>query len=172
MSLASSEHPFLLRKKRKQLRAVEPTQAALCCSVACWYVSYLSSPPALSVVPLPADLTDKASVTAPVTFTVNPPRHHRSAATCITYQVGLHTLPSVLHSQCEEGVRWESEMKRVFSLIIIIMQQYYRKAKRLQLYDKNVSRAELSLFIVVVFLKIVHAVGTPVCLPAAEVFKL
>lgn len=45
--------------QRRRLCDVTATQAALCCSVTCCYVTYLSFPPALFAEVLPADLTDR-----------------------------------------------------------------------------------------------------------------
>ena len=81
------------QKKMKQLRAVQTwQQAALCCSVACWYVSYLSFAPALSVVPLPAGLTDEASVTGPVTH------FHCSPSQASSDQLQRNNIPTVWRS--------------------------------------------------------------------------
>ncbi len=70
--LSYSKHPLLLQSQKKRKQLCRPNQHRLLCAALrhCWYVSYLSLPPALSVVLLLAEVTDKASVTAPVTFTV------------------------------------------------------------------------------------------------------
>lgn len=108
----------------------KPTQAALCSSVSCWYVSYLSFPPALSVVPLPAEVTDSALNDSSCHFHCSPRRHHRSAAmNAIPRQSAYHHRFTVFSVRSYEDVKLNLRLMGKQ-----IMQQYYIIAKRNRLH--------------------------------------
>lgn len=97
------------KKKRMRLRVIQ-TRAALCCSVACWNANRGICPlHLLCLLSRCQELTDKASVTALVTFTVIL-TGIIDQVLWITYLISLHTFPNSLHSRCDEVTKTEDSI--------------------------------------------------------------